>query len=413
MDDVVAVSGIATGGDGVGRLADGRAVFVPRTAPGERVRLMPQSVRMHKRYARGEVAEIVTAAATRVVAPCAHYDGDRCAGCQLQHLAYPAQLDAKRDIVLDTLRRIGKIAVPEPAVVGAAQQWRYRTRIAFSRSGPAFGFARYDRPGAVFRLVDCHIADPRLVTLWHALQPHLNLFPERTVGMTLRLDREGARHLIVESPGEPWRTADRLRDALPDGAGVICWWHPVDGAARIVAGPATGYPPVAFEADHPAMDGQVRDWTVDCLGAVQSGAVWDLYAGIGDTTARLVARAASVVSVDADEQAVGWARHRPELASQGDRVRIVAGRVEDVLASLPVPQAVIVRPPPAGLHWDVVLRLTSDPVAHLVYVSRDPATLARDVHRMSVNYELRSLRVFDSGPQTAQVETVAHLERAA
>src|SRR5262245_57118785 len=116
MDDVVAVSGIATGGDGVGRLAGGRAVFVPRTAPGERVRLRPQSVRMHKRYARGEVAEIVAAAATRVVAPCPHYDRDRCAGCQLQHLAYTAQLDAKRDIVLDTLRRIGKIAVPEPTV---------------------------------------------------------------------------------------------------------------------------------------------------------------------------------------------------------------------------------------------------------------------------------------------------------
>ncbi|HXJ31920.1 MAG TPA: TRAM domain-containing protein [Gemmatimonadales bacterium] len=413
MDDVVAVSGIATGGDGVGRLADGRAVFVPRTAPGERVRLRPQSVRLHKRYARGEVAEIVTAAATRVAAPCAHYDGDHCAGCQLQHLAYPAQLDAKRDIVLDTLRRIGKIAVPEPAVVGAAEQWRYRTRIVLTRTGSAYGFAPYDRPGAVFRLVDCHIADPRLVALWHALERHLDLLPERTVRLTLRLDREGARHVIVESPGAPWRTAERLRDALPDGAGVICWWHPVDGAARIIAGPSTGYPPIGFEADHPAMDGLVRDWAVECLGAVQGSVVWDLYGGIGDTTARLAARDVSVVSVDADEQAVGWARRRPELASRGDRVRIVAGRVEDVCPGLPDPQAVIVRPPPAGLHWDVALRLTGDPVARLVYISRDPATLARDLHRISVNYELRALGVFDAGPHTAAVETVAHLERAA
>jgi 23S rRNA (uracil1939-C5)-methyltransferase len=413
MDEVVAVSGIATGGDGVGRLADGRAVFVPRTAPGERVRLRPQSVRMHKRYARGEVAEIVAAAATRVVAPCPHYDGDHCGGCQLQHLAYTAQLEAKRDIVLDTLRRIGKIAVPEPSVVGATEQWRYRTRMALTRTGSAFGFARYDHPGAVFRLVDCHIADARLVALWHALEHHLDVVPESTVRLTLRLDREGARHLIVESPGEPWRKADRLRDALEDGASVICWWHPVDGAARIVAGPATGFPPVGFEADHPVMDRLVRDWAVECLGAVQGSVVWDLYGGIGDTAARLAAREASVVSVDADEQAVGWARRRPELASRGDQVRVVAGRVEDVLPSLPNPQAVVVRPPPAGLHWDVALRLTSDPVPHLVYVSRDPATLARDLHRMSVNYELRALGVFDACPQTAQVETVAHLERVA
>ncbi len=416
MDDVVAVSGIATGGDGVGRLADGRAVFVPRTAPGERVRLRPQSVRMHKRYARGEVAEIVAAAATRVVAPCPHYDGDRCAGCQLQHLLYAAQLEAKRDIVLDTLRRIGKIVVPDPTVVGASEQWRYRTRITLTRSGsraPAFGFTRYDRPGAVFRLVDCHIADARLVALWLALERHLDLLPEKAARLTLRLDREGTRHVIVESPGEPWHTAGRLRDALEDGASVICWWHPVDGAARIIAGPATGFPPIGFEAEHPAMDRQVRDWAVDSLGAVKGGVVWDLYGGIGDTAARLAAREASVVSVDADEQAVGWARRRPELASRGDGVRIVAGRVEDVLQSLPDPQAVVVRPPAAGLHWDVALRLTGDPVPRLVYVSRDPATLARDLHRMSVNYELRALRVFDAGPQTAQVETVAHLERAA
>jgi 23S rRNA (uracil1939-C5)-methyltransferase len=119
------------------------------------------------------------------------------------------------------------------------------------------------------------------------------------------------------------------------------------------------------------------------------------------------------VGVDADEQAIGWARRRPELASQGDRVRLVAGRVEDVLPSLPEPQAVVVRPPAAGLHWDVALRLTGDPVPNLVYVARDPATLARDLHRMSVNYELRALRVFDAGPQTAQLEVVAHLERAA
>jgi 23S rRNA (uracil1939-C5)-methyltransferase len=415
MDEVVAVSGIATGGDGVGRLSDGRAVFVPRTAPGERVRLRPQSVRMHKRYARGEVAEILAAASTRVVPRCPHYDGDHCGGCQLQHLTYDAQVAAKRDIVLDTLRRIGKLDVRDAGVVGATEQWRYLTRISLTRTGkrvPAFGFARYDRPGVVFRLEDCHIADARLLALWHELERRIDLLPEGALRLTLRLDREGTRHLIVESPGEPWRSADRLRAALQDRAPVTCWWHPVDGAARIVAGPATGFPPVGFEADHPAMDRMVRDWAVACLGEVQGRAVWDLYAGIGDTAVRLAERQASVVSVDADEQAVGWARRRTEIASSGERVRVIAGRAEDVLPSLPVPQAVIVRPPRTGLHWDVALRLTGAPVPHLVYVSRDPATLARDLHRMSVNYSMRALRVFDAGPQTAQVEAVVHLEGA-
>ena len=415
MDEVVAVSGIATGGDGVGRLSDGRAVFVPRTAPGERVRLRPQSVRIHKRYARGEVAEILAPAASRVVPACPHYDADHCSGCQLQHLAYAAQLAAKRDIVLDTLRRIGKIDVPPPEVDGAPEQWRYRTRLSLVRTSGrmrAFGLAPYDRPGAVFRLADCHITDPRVMALWRELELHVELLPEATVGVTLRIDRAGTRHVIVESPGEPWRDADRLRDAMEDGPPVTCWWHPVDGAARIVAGPETGFPPIGFEADHPAMDRVVRDWTVERLGAVAGIVVWDLYGGIGDTAVRLAARQATVVSVDADEQAVAWARLRPEVVSSGGSIRIIAGRAEDVLPSLPEPQAVVARPPRAGLHWDVALRLTSEPVPHLVYVARDPATLARDLHRMSVNYTVQALGIFDAGPQTARVETVVHLQGA-
>src|ERR1051325_681211 len=220
MDEVVAVSAIATGGDGVGRLSDGRAVFVARTAPGELVRRRPQSGRMHKRSARGEVAEIVAPAATRVAPACPHYDGDRCGGCQLQHLDSDAQLDAKRDIVIDTLRRIGKLEVPEPTLAGATTQWRYHTRLSLIRSGgrvPVFGLPRYDRPGAVFRLTDCLIADPRLVALWHELERHLELIPQGTVRLTLRLDRAGLRNLIVESAGEAGRDGGRPRGGVAGG----------------------------------------------------------------------------------------------------------------------------------------------------------------------------------------------------
>jgi len=93
-------------------------------------------------------------------------------------------------------------------------------------------------------------------------------------------------------------------------------------------------------------------------------------------------------------------------------VRFIGGRAEDVLPSLPVPYAVVVNPPRAGLHWDVTLRLTAEPVHRLVYVSCDPATLARDLHRLNVNYQIAAVRAFDLFPQTAHVETVVVLEAA-
>jgi len=421
MSDVVAITAIAAGGDGVGRLRDGRAVFVPRTAPGERVRLRAD-VKLHKSFARGELAEVVASGPARVTPPCPHYAQDRCGGCQLQHLAYDAQLAAKRAIVGDALRRIGKLEVTDPEIVEAVEEWRYRAKLSLAVKSVGrsdrrtVGLHPYDRPSAVFPLADCHIADFRLMALWRELKPRLELLPPRLTGLTLRLDREGRRHVIAESAGDPWLQAERLRAALQDGSAgsggggpaVICWWQPVDGAARVVAGPVTGFPPTAFEQANPEMAILAGRWAVEQLGDLRGAVAWDLYGGIGDTAVRLAESGAHVVSVDADEKAIEWAR-RLEPARP---VRFIAGTAEDMLPTLPEPNAVVVNPPRAGLHWNVTLRLTGQPVAKLVYISDDPATLARDLHRLSVNYRIAAVRAFDLFPQTAQVETVVVLEAA-
>jgi 23S rRNA (uracil1939-C5)-methyltransferase len=412
MSDVVAITAIAAGGDGVGRLADGRAVFVPRTAPGERVRLR-EGVQLHKSFARAHVAEIVAPAGARVTPPCPHYLQDHCGGCQLQHLAYETQLAAKRAIVGDALRRIAKVEVPDPEIVEAVEEWRYQTKVSMAVKGGqgrarVVGLHPYDHATQVFPLSDCHIADFRLMALWRELRQRFDLLPPRLTQLTLRLDREGRRHVIAESAGEPWDAAAALRAALPNHDGVICWWHPVDGAARVVAGPATGFPATAFEQPNPEMGALARRWAVDQLGDVRHAVVWDLYGGIGDTAVELAARGAQVVSVDADEAAIDWARQRAAPRP----VRFIAARVEDVLPTLPEPSAVVAQPPRAGLHWNVTLRLTAQPVTRFAYISYDPATLARDLHRLSANYRMAAVRAFDLFPQTAQVAAVAVLEGA-
>lgn len=404
----VEITAIAAGGDGVGRLADGRAVFVPRTAPGDRVALRGDRLRMHRNFARAESETLVAPGPGRAEPVCPHYTQDHCGGCQLQHLAYETQLAAKRRIVGDALRRIGKLDVPDPEIVEAIEEWRYRAKVsmAVSRAHTA-GLHRYDRPGTVFPLVDCHIADLRLMALWRELRPRLGLLPPRTTRITLRMDREARRHVIVESAGEPWQ-AERLRADLPDGDRIVCWWHPPDGAARVVAGPATGFPATAFEQVNPEMGALARRWVADQLGDVRDRVVWDLYGGVGDTATLLAARGAQVVSVDADERAIDWARRRGATG-----VRFVAARVEDAIATLPEPYAAVLNPPRAGLHWDVTLRLTSAPVPLLAYLSCDPATLARDLSRMMINYRVVAIRAFDLFPHTAHVETAVILEAAA
>jgi len=405
VNDLVSITGIAVGGDGVGRLGDGRVVFIPRAAPGDQVRLREDSLERHRNFARAEVGAIVHASRARVAPPCPHYVNDHCGDCQLQHVAYEGQLSAKRAIVGDALRRIGKLKIEDPEIVEALEEWRYRSKISMAAKALAVGLHPYDRPNFVFPLADCHITDFKLMALWRELRSRLSLLPERLTRLTLRLDREGRSHVIAESAGDPWLDADQLRQAL-QREDIICWWQPVDGAARVVAGPETGFPATAFEQVNPGMGMLTRQWAVEQLGDLRAQTVWDLYGGIGDTAALLVERGASVISVDVDEKAVTWARTRLPA------VRFIAARAEDVLPSLPAPYAVVVNPPRAGLHWDVTLRLTGEPVAKLVYISGDPATLARDLQRLNVNYQVIAVRAFDLFPQTAHVETVAVLEAA-
>src|SRR2546422_397097 len=414
MSDVVAITAIAAGGEGVGRLADGRAVFVARTAPGERVRLR-EGVKLHKSFARGEVAEIVAAGAARVTAACPHYVQDHCGGCQLQHVTYEAQLAAKRAIVGDALRRIAKLNVGDPEIVEAVEEWRYQAKVSLAVKSVGrsdrrtVGLHPYDRPASVFPLIDCHIADFRLMALGRELRPRLDLLPPRLTRLTLRLDREGRRHVIAESTGEPWHNPEALRAALPGGDSVICWWQPVDGAARVVGGgPATGFPATAFERVNPEMGTIARGWAVEQLGDVRGAVVWDLYGGIGDTAVQLAERGAQVVSVDADEKAIDWAQRR---ATPGPG-RVIAAKAEDVLPTLPDPGAGGGDPPRGGLHWSGTLRVTGQPVGRLIYGSGDPATLARDLHRLSANYRVTAVRAFDLFPQTAHAETVAGMEAA-
>src|SRR3989475_8199253 len=177
VSDLVTITGIAVGGDGVGRLGDGRVVFVPRTVPGDRIRLREGSLERHRNFARAELGELVAAGAARVAPPCPHYVHDHCGGCQLQHVAYDEQLKAKRAIVGDSLRRIGKLKVADPEVVEALEEWRYRSKISMEAKptagrpdGLTVGLHPFDRSNFVFPLADCHITDFRLMALWRGVR---------------------------------------------------------------------------------------------------------------------------------------------------------------------------------------------------------------------------------------------------
>ena len=398
---------LAAGGDGVGKLDDGRAVFVPRTAPGDLVELT--GLRSHKRFARARVGRLLEPSPDRVEPRCPHYVRDQCGGCQLQHLASPAQREARRGFVGDALRRIARRDVPDPPIVPAAKEFDYRTKItlAVSAGGRRIGLHPYDRADDVFELEWCHITVPALMQLWQVLRGLRERFPPRLEAIVLREDREGGRHVLFRTAaGEVWAGARALHGELVRrDAPATLWWQPAEGVPRAVAGAGEAYPATVFEQVHPEMGDRVRVHALEALGPVEGRRVWDLYAGIGETTAALVRAGARVESVEADRRAVAEAERR------GPAARRHAGRVEHVLGDLGAAELVITNPPRTGMDARVAEALERQRPARLVYISCDPATLARDLSRLP-GYRLAGAVAFDLFPQTAHVETVVVLERA-
>jgi 23S rRNA (uracil1939-C5)-methyltransferase len=349
--------------------------------------------------------------AGRVTPACPHYERDRCGGCQLQHLDDDAQRSARRAIVGDALRRVGKLEVADPPLEPATDAWGYRTRITLHQStdGRRMGYHKVARPGDIFDLERCLIAAPAVQELWSVLRLQRRFLPKRVESVTLRLERGGARHILVKGAEPAWPDASRLVDVmrarLPD---VSVWWQPPDGAARVI-GESVAFPATVFEQVNPAMGDRARAWVVAALGDVTGRAGWDLYAGIGETSRMLLERGARVESVEWDARAVRLAE---SLTAGGDAFAAHAGRVEEVAGTLRPPDFVITNPPRTGMDARMVETIVASPARTLAYISCDPATLARDLRGLGGGWRLTDLKAFDLFPQTAHVETVAVLERA-
>jgi 23S rRNA (uracil1939-C5)-methyltransferase len=396
------VESIAAGGDGVGRL-DGLAVFVPRTAPGELVEI---TARQHGRMARGRVLRMLEASPDRVPPRCRHYDGDRCGGCQLQHMSIASQLAAKQRIVQDAFARIAKRHVDLPPIVPSPSAWEYRSRLTLAmrwhQGTWVLGLHSFDEVDRVFDLHECPITDARVVDAWNGVRAASHLLP-RSAELRGTMRRLGDELALVIEGGSTWSSAREFSDALPQLR--VIRWRPDRGAPRVIVDRrVAGTPEESFDQVNPPIAGVARQELLERAMAVSPRTVVDGYAGLGATSRALAALGVSVTAIEVDAAASRFtANHLP------DGSRAVNGRVEDVLSSHLPADVVILNPPRAGVDARVTTALATHPMpSRLLYMSCDPATLARDVSRLPA-WHVNSLRAYDMFPQTAHVEVVCEL----
>jgi 23S rRNA (uracil1939-C5)-methyltransferase len=392
----VAVSGVAAGGEGVGRLADGRAVFVRGALPGERVRLTVSEEK--SRFARAEILEVLEASPERVAPPCSRLAAG-CGGCDWQHVAPDAQRRLKATIVTDALRRIGRLEPPEPDLgpVLPVDGWRTTVRAVVDGDGRAGFRLRHAHDPLAVGPDGCLVAHPLVDEVLRD-----GLFPPPVKEVTVRAGAATGERLVLCSP--------KVGDSrVPDGIQVVgsdelagghrAWFHDV------VAGRKWRISAESFFQGRPDGAEALVDTVVAVLGdAVTPGAaVVDLYSGVGLFAGVLGQRTGGrVVAVESNRSAVADARiNLADLAS----ARIVRSDVRRWGPS--AADIVVADPSRHGLGADVVPRIGETGARALALVSCDPGALGRDAGLLvGAGWRLGPVRLVDLFPHTAHVEVV-------
>lgn len=434
------VESYSSEGLGIVRI-DGAVVFIPRAVRGETLKLRITKV-MRSCYA-GEIVEILAPAAARVEPDCPYFG--QCGGCVYRHVTYAEELEAKRRRVQDALERIGGLAVQVEGILGAENPLHYRNKAQYpvGCSG-AVGFFR-QRTHQVIPVTHCQICAPQAdasasaVSAWmkkYGVEP----YDERTGrGLVrhvyVRTNQKGESLCCVvingrKAPREP-ELAAMILAAVPETVGVVLnsnsrpgnvilgsryrtlWGQ--DFLMDTLCGLTFKLSVPSFYQVNRAQAEALYGRAVEFAGLTGQETVLDLYCGAGTITLAMSARAKKVIGAEIVPEAIENARENAVRNSVknaeffcGDAAEIAAKLEQDGLR----PDVITVDPPRKGLAPEVIDSIAAMSPKRVVYVSCDPATLARDLKRFGeLDYLAGAAAAVDLFPGTAHVETVVLLSR--
>ena len=390
------------GGDALARLPDGRAVFIPFALPGEtcRIRLIEDK----ERFARAELIEVLSPSPLRIVPRCPHFKD--CGGCHYQHINYLEQLNIKRTILIDQLERVGKLSDPPvKETIASPESWNYRNHIQFqiTETGQP-GFSRH-RSNHIVPIHECHLPEESLNEIWPALD--LEYIPGLD-RISLRTGEEGQDILVVLETSDPQPmefSVDLPLSAVLQGPGgeII-----LSGDDFTVI-PIRDFPFVvsagSFFQVNTKMAEILIDYLLDILPLDKDTVLLDVYCGVGLFSVFLAPLVKRLIGIESHPAAAEDFMYN---LSGLDNVELYDAPAEDVLSKLDIdPDIILLDPPRAGISVTVLDSVVSMSPDTVVYISCDPATLARDAARfLKQSYELVDSTPIDMFPQTYHIESV-------
>ena len=395
------IESLAHGGLGLARHEG--VVFVPYVVPGETVEA--EIIEQKKGYAFARLVEVLEPSPFRVTPPCPVYG--ICGGCHLQHIAHDAQVEFKQAILKETFRRMAALDVnPGPALVGAPFGYRHRATFKVSPKGEIGFFG--PKSNTIISMGKCLLLADGLNSLLAALRKNSDLL--KSVSEIETASGLDGITLFIRSGGLSKERLTTLMKVLPGVIGIQ------DGKSRAVGNAAVSFNVCGlpfritagnfFQANQ-ELNETLVEAVLAALAPLEGKTVLDAYAGAGNFTLPLAKGAGRVVAVEGNAAAVEDARENAKAAGLTN-CPVLSGAIENVRLSGRFDAAVL-DPPRAGLSPAIIQKLLDLKPETIVYVACDPATLTRDVRRLSSIYTLAQVRLADMFPQTYHMETLTLL----
>lgn len=400
------LSDMAHGGEALGRY-QGKVVFVAYGLPGERVRV--EVVEEQHHWSRARLLEVLEPSSHRVDPPCPYFG--TCGGCQWQHIEYEAQVAFKGEIIRDQLRRLGRFVDPPVAdTIPSPDPWEYRNHLQLT-STPEGGLGFLDVSGIQTMPIDICLLPHPLV--WEIVEM-MEIGGEERGASLRRLSlragiRTGERMIVFE-------TEDDLPPQIEVDVPISCVLLMGDGTpvnligrnwfSEELAGRHFRISAGSFFQVNTLQAERLIEVVSQFLDPQGNETLLDIYCGVGTFSLSLADRLSRVIGIESYGPAVDDARAN---VRPGEPVEFIEGQAVEVLACLDLPlDVIIVDPPRAGCGSKVLRELIRLSPPRLVYVSCDPATLARDARRLvEAGYRLEALQPVDMFPQTYHIESVS------
>ena len=398
------LTALTYGGDAIGRLPDGRVIFVPFGLPGEKVRT--RLVREKRGYARGELVEILVPSPDRIKPRCLHFGV--CGGCHFQNLPYSKQLETKTLLLREQLVRTGGIQDPPVrACVPSPSEWNYRNHIQFHLD-PAGkpGFLGPDSH-TVVPIKECYLPENLLNSIW----PELDFEPVPGLQqINLRLGRDDEVMVVLEGrdPQPPEMSVDLPLSVVYQGPGGAVVLAGDESLTIEVAGkPFRVSAESFFQVNTLQAEAMVKH-VMDSMTLSAESTVLDIYCGVGLFSAHVAERAGRLAGIESSPEAC---EDFAVNLDQYNNVELYQGTAEAVLPAIDLkPDIIICDPPRAGIEHSALQAILSLHPAQIIYISCDPSTLARDLRLLiQGGYHLEDVTPFDLFPQTYHIESISRL----